>query len=123
MNGCGSANPPRQPPKPAKRTLVFKVLRPAEWAAFEAEGRFEGSPDDRRDGFIHLSTAAQLAGTIDRHFAGEPEVVILAFEPSDLGDRLKWEPSRGGDLFPHHYGPLDAAAVRQRRTVRPAGSG
>jgi uncharacterized protein (DUF952 family) len=83
---------------------------------------FEGSPDDRRDGFIHLSTAAQLAGTIERHFAGEAEVVILTFEPSDLGDRLKWEPSRGGDLFPHHYGPLDRAAVRQCRTVKPIGS-
>jgi uncharacterized protein (DUF952 family) len=121
MNRCGCANPP--PPKPAKRTLVFKVLRPAEWAAFEAAGTFAGSPDDRRDGFIHLSTAAQLAGTIDRHFAGETEVVILAFEPADLGDSLKWEPSRGGELFPHHYGPLDLTAVRQRRAVKPIGSG
>ena len=121
MNGCGCANPP--PPKPAKRAMVFKVMRPAEWAAFDAGGRFEGSPDDRRDGFIHLSTAAQLAGTIDRHFAGEAELVILAFEPADLGADLKWEPSRGGEMFPHHYGVLEKAAIRQRRVVKPIGSG
>lgn len=99
--------------------LVFKVLRLHEWAAFEASGRFEGSPDDRRDGFIHLSTSAQLAGTLARHFAGEPEVVVIGLEPSVLGGALRWEPSRDGALFPHHYGVLERAWIRQHRTVRP----
>jgi uncharacterized protein (DUF952 family) len=98
---------------------VFKVLRPGEWADFAASGRFEGSPDDRRDGFIHLSTAAQLPGTLSRHFGGEPEVMILTVDATALGSALRWEPSRGGDLFPHHYGLLEMAAVRDRRVMRP----
>lgn len=99
-----SANP--LPPTP-----VFKVFRPAEWAAFEASGRFEGSADDRRDGFIHLSTADQLEETIRRHFGDEAHLVIATIDAGALGDDLRWEPSRGGALFPHHYGVLPRSAV------------
>jgi uncharacterized protein (DUF952 family) len=69
-----------------------------------------------RDGFIHLSTATQLAETLRRHFSGQSDLVLVEVDPGDLGDALRWEPSRGGDLFPHLYGPL---AVRLARRVSP----
>lgn len=85
---------------------VYKILRPAEWAAFEADGGFAGSPDDLRDGFIHLSTDAQLAGTLARYFAGELELSLVTLDADRLGDALRWEASRGGAEFPHLYRPL-----------------
>jgi len=90
--------------------LLYKVLRAAEWNQAQAQGVFNGSPDDRRDGFIHLSTRAQLGGTLDRHFAGEAGLIVLEIAAERLGVTLKWELSRGGALFPHVYGalPLDA---------------
>ncbi|MFO1088479.1 MAG: DUF952 domain-containing protein [Hyphomicrobiales bacterium] len=111
-----SANPP--PPQ-----HVFKIFRPEEWAAFEKEGRFEGSADDRRDGFIHLSTGEQLAESIRRHFADATEVVVASIEAAALGADLRWEPSRGGQLFPHHYGVLPRSAVTavERRQTRGEG--
>jgi uncharacterized protein (DUF952 family) len=86
--------------------VVYKVLRANEWAAFTASGQFAGSADDLRDGFIHLSTEAQLAGTLSRHFAGEADLVIVEFDVAALGAHLRWEASRGGALFPHLYGTL-----------------
>ncbi len=85
---------------------IYKVCSAAEWRAASACGQYFGSPDDRRDGFIHLSTAPQLPGTLARHFAGRTELVLIAFEPGKFGDTLKWEAARGGALFPHVYGPL-----------------
>ncbi len=89
---------------------LVKLFRQHEWAAFEAAGRFDGSADDRRDGFIHLSSEAQLAGTRARHFAGEAGLVAawlaVAADPA-----LKWELSRAGQAFPHLYRPLFAADV------------
>ena len=85
---------------------AYKVLTAAELAELERDGRFAGSADDRRDGFIHLSTADQLAGTIDRHFAGAADVQIVAVDVAAQGDKLRWEASRGGADFPHLYGPL-----------------
>lgn len=85
---------------------VFKLLRAAEWAAFEASGSFAGSPDDLRDGYIHLSAAEQVAGTFDKYFADEAGVVRLTLDPQALGDDLRWEASRGGALFPHLYRAL-----------------
>jgi uncharacterized protein (DUF952 family) len=96
--------------------LVYKVLRAPEWAQMQAQGVFKGSPDDQRDGFIHFSTAEQLEGTIERHFAGERDLVVLEVDAAALGDALRWEPSRGGALFPHLYGELALDAVRSRRT-------
>ncbi len=91
---------------------IFKILPRREWAVAQAAGRFEGSGVDLKDGFIHFSTAAQAQETARRHFAGQAELVVLAIEADDLGAALRWEPSRGGDLFPHLYGVLDAGLVR-----------
>jgi uncharacterized protein (DUF952 family) len=93
--------------------LIYKILARAEWAAAKAAGRFEGSAVDVADGFIHFSTAAQAAETARRHFAGQADLVVLEIEAGELGPGLKWEPSRGGDLFPHLYGALDPRMVRR----------
>ena len=85
---------------------IYKVCSEADWRTAWANGQYLGSADDQRDGFIHLSTAAQLAGTLARHFAGKTHLVVVAFDPGKFGDALKWEASRGGALFPHVYGPL-----------------
>jgi uncharacterized protein (DUF952 family) len=93
------------------RTKIYKVLRGAQWSEAQASGSFAGSPDDARDGFIHFSTAEQLEGTLERHFAGEQNLVVLEVDAAALGDALRWEPSRGGALFPHLYGELPMSAV------------
>lgn len=90
---------------------IYKILRPGEWAGAQARRAFSGSPDDVRDGFIHFSTREQLEETIARHFAGERDLVVLEVEAAALGENLKWEPSRGGALFPHLYGELPLTAV------------
>jgi uncharacterized protein (DUF952 family) len=82
-----------------------KIFRAAEWAAFRGAGRFEGSPDDLRDGFIHLSGPAQVAGTVARHFAGETGLVLARLGVGD-DPALKLEVSRGGEAFPHLYRAL-----------------
>lgn len=74
-------------------------------------GQYFGSDDDARDGFIHFSTAAQARATAAKHFAGQDGLMLLAVDAAALGEQLKWEPSRGGDLFPHLYRPLPASAV------------
>ena len=86
-----------------------------QWASFQAAGRFEGSPADLADGFIHLSAADQVAGTLEKHFAGQTDLVLAEIDLAALGDGLKWEQSRAGALFPHHYGVLTLDSVR---TVR-----
>lgn len=91
--------------------LVFKIVTQADWRAAEAAGRFDGSPDDRRDGFVHLSARDQVAATAAKHFAGAADLLLAACDPARLGDALRWETSRGGALFPHLYGPLPVDAV------------
>ncbi len=91
---------------------VYKICEKALWHEAETERRFLGSPADIRDGFIHFSTAAQLPGTLARHYAGMSDLLLVAVEAAALGEQLKWETSRGGDLFPHLYGPLPLSAVR-----------
>jgi uncharacterized protein (DUF952 family) len=93
--------------------LVFKLIDRSSWRAAEAAGIFAGSAVDARDGFIHFSTASQLRETAARHFAGQPNLLLVAVETAALGDALRWEPSRGGALFPHLYGPLPLSAVRR----------
>jgi uncharacterized protein (DUF952 family) len=93
-------------------SAIYKILARSDWEAAQARGRFGGSAVDRQDGFIHFSTAAQAQETARRHFAGQRGLVVLEVEADELGDALRWEPSRGGDLFPHLYGPLDTARVR-----------
>ncbi|MDD5303152.1 MAG: DUF952 domain-containing protein [Elusimicrobia bacterium] len=91
--------------------MIYKLFRAAEWAAARAECRFTGSPADLKDGFIHFSTAAQAAETAAKHFAGERRLVLAEIDPDRLASPLKWEPSRGGALFPHLYGALPLGAV------------
>jgi uncharacterized protein (DUF952 family) len=90
---------------------VYKVLSEAAFEEAWAAGRFHGSADDARDGFIHLSAGHQLAGTLAAHFAGQEGLVLVALDAGRLGPALKWEASRGGALFPHLYAPLDLAAM------------
>ena len=91
---------------------IYKILPRADWDAARAAGRFEGSVVDREDGYIHFSTAAQAQETARRHFQGQAGLVVLEIEADDLGPALRWEPSRGGALFPHLYGMLEVAHVR-----------
>lgn len=86
--------------------LIFKILRSDEWAELRAKGETEGAPVDVADGFVHFSTAEQLAETAARHFAGAEGLELLAVEADRLGDTLKWEVSRGGAEFPHLYATL-----------------
>lgn len=91
---------------------IYKILPAAMWHAAEKAGRFDGSPVDLADGFIHFSTAAQAPETARRHFAGQTGLMLAAVDTASLGAALKYEPSRGGDLFPHLYGPMATSAVR-----------
>lgn len=91
---------------------IYKILPRAEWTAAQAAGRFAGSAIDHQDGYIHFSTAAQAQETARRYFANLPDLVVLEVEGDDLGPALKWEPSRGGDLFPHLYETLAVGHVR-----------
>jgi uncharacterized protein (DUF952 family) len=91
--------------------LVYKILRDAEWREFEVAGETAGTPVDLADGFIHLSAADQVAGTAAKHFAGEDGLVLLECDADALGPELRWEPSRGGALFPHLYRNLTRADV------------
>ena len=92
--------------------LIYKILRPAEWAEFEAAGRFDGSAADHADGFVHFSSRAQVGATASRFFADEPELVVLAVDADAVGDRLRWEPSpHSGEPFPHLYDSLPRSAV------------
>jgi uncharacterized protein (DUF952 family) len=102
---------------------IYKICPADEWIAAEAAGHFHGSPVDLADGFIHFSTADQVAETAARHFAGMADLVLIAVDGDRLGAALKWEPSRGGALFPHLYGALDLGAVlwAQKLPLGPAG--
>ncbi|MEM7499327.1 MAG: DUF952 domain-containing protein [Pseudomonadota bacterium] len=100
--------------------LVFKLLTAEEAASLAADGRFEGSPADLADGFVHLSTAEQVPGTAHRHFAGRGPLTLLALEAGPLGEALRWERSRGGALFPHLYRPLEAADIAWQEPYAPA---
>lgn len=96
---------------------IYKLADRSEWAAARAAGAYPGSAVDRADGYIHMSTAAQLAETARRHYAGREGLVLASVDPDALGGRLRWEPSRGGALFPHLYEPLPMAAVRAERML------
>jgi uncharacterized protein (DUF952 family) len=92
-------------------TLAYKILTAEQMAALLRDGSFAGSPVDLADGYIHLSTAEQLTETADRHFAGQGDLHVAAVDLEALGAAVKWEPSRGGQLFPHVYAPLALGAV------------
>lgn len=92
-------------------SMIFHMCRAAEWEAALAAGRYDGSSQDRADGFIHFSDARQLPGSAAKHRAGQAGLVLLTVDADRLGAALKWEASRGGQLFPHLYGPLDPKLV------------
>jgi uncharacterized protein (DUF952 family) len=91
--------------------LVYKISSRAAWRKAEAEGVFTGAPVDVKDGFIHFSASHQVRETATRHFAGQADLILAVIDADRLGAALKWEASRGGDLFPHLYGPLPMSAV------------
>jgi uncharacterized protein (DUF952 family) len=91
--------------------IAYKVLFQGEWEVLERDRAFNGAQVDLFDGYIHLSTAAQLAETLDKHFAGRDDLVVLAVDLDAAGEAVRWEPSRGGQLFPHLYAPLTVDLV------------
>lgn len=91
--------------------MIYKILTAEQHDALQAAGQTAGAPIDLADGFVHFSTAEQVQETAAKHFAGQDGLWLLAVDPKPLGDALKWEPSRGGALFPHLYGPLRVADV------------
>ena len=91
---------------------VYKVVSAPAWRVAEGAGAFTGSPVDLADGYIHFSTAAQVRETVARHFCGVNDLLIVSVDGDRIADQLRWEPSRGGALFPHLYGPLPMAGVR-----------
>ncbi len=95
--------------------IGYKIFTAAQWAQFQTDGVFAGAPVDLADGYIHLSTADQLQGTLDKHFAGQTELVIAEIDLVPLRDTIRWEVSRGGALFPHVYGPLPLSAILSSR--------
>jgi uncharacterized protein (DUF952 family) len=91
--------------------MIYHMCPAEAWTEAVRQGEYRGGADDRRDGFLHFSTADQVAESARCHRAGQAGLVLIVVESDRLGARLKWEKSRGGDLFPHLYGPLDPAEV------------
>ena len=91
--------------------VIYKIVPEGLWQRAMATGIFTGSPVDHADGYIHFSTAAQVRATAAKHFAGQADLLLVAIPLSALNKGLKWEPSRGGDLFPHLYAPLPVSAA------------
>jgi uncharacterized protein (DUF952 family) len=98
-------------------TKVYKILSRTEWAAAKAAGVFHGGTLDLKDGYIHLSTAAQAGETARLHFKGQADLVLLTLVAEVFGEAIKWEPSRGGQLFPHLYGALNTRDVSVLREL------
>jgi uncharacterized protein (DUF952 family) len=93
------------------RHPIYKICPRALWLEAERIGRFDGAPVDLADGYIHFSSAEQVRETAARHFAGEDDLLLIAVDPEPVGNALRYEPSRGGALFPHLYGSLPLSAV------------
>jgi len=98
--------------------LVYKIVAAKEWVEAEAAGVFIGSAVDRADGFIHFAASRQTPDTAAKWFAGRDDLTLVAIDAEALGGALRWEPSRGGALFPHLYGPLPMSAVLWSRPLR-----
>ena len=98
--------------------IAYKIIAADEWPAIAETGAYGGSDVDLADGYIHLSTEAQFAETASKHYVGREGLMSLTVDLSALGDMVVWEPSRGGQLFPHIYGDLPASAVTARRLFR-----
>jgi uncharacterized protein (DUF952 family) len=107
--------------RPRLRMVVYKIVATQEWAAAETAGAFTGAATDHADGFIHFSTAEQVPETAAKWFGGRGDLTLAAIDAEALGDDLRWEPSRGGALFPHLYRALPMSAVVWSRPL-PLGS-
>lgn len=105
---------------PSAMPLIYKICSEALWRDAEAAGLFEGAPIDLADGFIHFSTGSQVRETAARHFVGQDDLLLIAIDDATLGDALRYEPSRGGAMFPHLYASLDP---KQARWIAPLPSG
>ena len=103
--------------------LIYKIFRAPEWAEFRTLGQTRGAPTDLADGYIHFSTRAQLVETCQKHFAGARGLILAALESEDLAHDLKWEPSRGGALFPHLYRHLRMQDVIWHSDLPPGADG
>ena len=103
--------------------IIYKILRQSEWDALQQDGHFAGSVHDKRDGFIHMSTAAQLQGTLDKHYKEGDIVILAAIGFADVVHAVKYEVSRGGAEFPHIYGLLPLSAVKQHWALSPDAKG
>lgn len=103
--------------------FVYKVVSRAVFYASDPAGAFVGMPIDLEDGYVHFSTATQLGETLRLHFAGQGDLVVFSVRTGDLGAALRWEPSRGGQLFPHLYGELPMSAIVKSATVSVAADG
>jgi len=105
-----------------RSNLIYKICPQALWREAEAAGLFNGAPVDLQDGYIHFSTATQVRETAAKHFAGQADLVLIAVDGDVLGADLRWEASRGGDLFPHLYAVMPVSAVRWAKPL-PLGAG
>ncbi|MCB1470122.1 MAG: DUF952 domain-containing protein [Rhizobiaceae bacterium] len=105
-------------------SAIYKICPESLWRQAESVGTFAGAPVDLADGFIHFSTVEQVRETAAKHFAGHDDLLLIAIDPDKLGPSLRYEPSRGGALFPHLYGPLNLNAVSWVRPLplRPDGT-
>jgi uncharacterized protein (DUF952 family) len=103
--------------------IVYKIMSAAELKQMQRDGVFRGSPADIADGFIHLSCGSQLAATLDRHYSGVDGLMLVAVDLSRIGDTVRWEPARGGQLFPHIHGHLPIEAVVSVATVERTADG
>lgn len=92
-------------------TIIYKILAAALWAEAQSQGELRGAPIDLADGYIHFSTESQMHETARKFFAGQRDLLLVAVDTTRLGPKLRWEPSRGGELFPHLYAPLKLDAV------------
>ena len=101
---------------------IYKIFRSREWADLVHDGETAGAPVDVSDGYVHFSTGTQLSETLEKHFAGATGLMILSVDETRLGDALKWEPSRGGALFPHLYRAFRLSDVTWARPVAEDGS-
>jgi uncharacterized protein (DUF952 family) len=102
---------------------IYKISPASAWREAERQGVYRGSADDLRDGFVHFSTAAQVAETAKRHFSGQTGLFLIEVDADVLGDSLRWEPSRNDEMFPHLYGELDLGAVTAVLSLRARSDG
>lgn len=103
--------------------MIYKITPASAWREAERQGVYRGSPDDNRDGFIHFSTASQVAETARKHYHGQTGLFLVAIDADALGDALRWERSRNDELFPHLYGELDLGAVVEILDLRARSDG